>query len=183
MSEISDRYRKNAALFTSRVEQVPADRWESPSPCEEWTARDIVRHAVQGAGTFLGFVGQQLPAQPTVDDDPRTAWQNARDAVQAALDDRAVAETEFEGFTGRSTFEAGVNRFLCPDLLVHSWDLSRATGLDEKLPADEVAKTMAGMSNFDEKMMRQPGVFGPAVEPPPGADEQTKMLAFLGRRA
>ena len=30
-------------------------------------------------------------------------------------------------------------------------------------------------------MMRVPGVFGPKVEAPAGADEQTRMLAFMGR--
>jgi hypothetical protein len=31
--------------------------------------------------------------------------------------------------------------------------------------------------------MRGPGAFGPELTPPPGADEQTKLLAFLGREA
>jgi uncharacterized protein (TIGR03086 family) len=183
MSDIADRYRRNAALFTSRVEAVPAGQWDAQSPCDEWVARDVVGHVVNSSGMFLGFVGQELPAGPSADDDPLGAWTNARDAIQAGLDDPAVAQAEFEGFTGTSTFEQGVNRFLCPDLVVHTWDLARATGLDETLPADEVAATMEGLSGFDEKMMRQPGVFGPAVETPAGADEQTKLLAFLGRRA
>ena len=29
--------------------------------------------------------------------------------------------------------------------------------------------------------MRGPTVFGPEIEPPPGADRQTQLLAFLGR--
>jgi uncharacterized protein (TIGR03086 family) len=183
MTEIADRYRRNSALFTSRVEQVPADRWGAQTPCEEWTARDVVRHVVDGSGLFLGFVGEQMPAGPSVDDDPLGAWTNARDTIQAGLDDESIATREFDGFSGRSTFEEGVNRFLCADLLIHSWDLSRAAGLDETLPVDEVRTTMAGMHGFDEKLMRTPGVFGPAVEPPAGADDQTKLLAFLGRRA
>ncbi len=101
--------------------------------------------------------------------------------IQAGLEDESIAKREYDGFTGRATFEEGVNRFLAPDLLVHSWDLSGATGLDETL-AGEVAAAMAGLSQFDEKLMRSPGVFGPALEPPPGADDQTKLLAFLGRR-
>jgi hypothetical protein len=30
--------------------------------------------------------------------------------------------------------------------------------------------------------MRGPGAFGPAIDPPADADEQTRLLAFLGRR-
>ena len=32
-------------------------------------------------------------------------------------------------------------------------------------------------------MIRQPNVFGPKLEPPPGVDLQTEFLYFLGRRA
>ena len=31
--------------------------------------------------------------------------------------------------------------------------------------------------------LRGPGAFGAAIEPPAGADEQQRVLAFLGRRA
>jgi hypothetical protein len=37
------------------------------------------------------------------------------------------------------------------------------------------------MQPMDE-MMRQGDAFGPKVEPPAGADEQTKLIAFTGRR-
>jgi hypothetical protein len=34
-----------------------------------------------------------------------------------------------------------------------------------------------------DAMIRQPGIFGPKLDPPPGADEQTQLLYFLGRQA
>ena len=34
-----------------------------------------------------------------------------------------------------------------------------------------------------DEMMRTPGGFGPKIDPPPGADVQTRLLAFTGRRA
>ena len=33
-----------------------------------------------------------------------------------------------------------------------------------------------------DEAMRGPGAFGPKVEAPPDADEQTQLLCFLGRR-
>jgi uncharacterized protein (TIGR03086 family) len=184
MSDTADRFRRLAAGFTERVEQVPADRWSQPSPCEGWTALDVVDHLVGACGIFLGFVGKQVPAEPKAADDPLGAWTNARDTVQAALDDPVVAATEFDGFAGRSTFEAGVARFLCGDVLVHTWDLARATGLDERLDPDEVhALYEATRAIEDDSFLRQGGVFGPKVDVPVDADEQTKYLAFTGRRA
>lgn len=179
---MADRYRHLAAGFTARVEAVPDDRWASPSPCEEWTARDVVRHVVDSPGHFFGLVGLPVPSGPSVDDDPRAAWAAARDAVQAALDDPAVASLEFEGRMGRQTFEQAVGRFICADLVVHAWDLARAAGLDERLDPEAVHRVFEGMKKMED-MMRASGAFGEAVEVADDADEQTRLLAFLGRRA
>ena len=88
---------------------------------------------------FLGFIGRSLPDAPSVDDDPVAAWQNARDAVQAALDDPTTAKAEYDGFTGKATLEDGVDQFICTDLVIHGWDLAHATGLDETMDAERGA--------------------------------------------
>ena len=82
---------------------------------------------------------------------------------------------------GKQTFEQAMDRFGSPDVVIHQWDLARATGLDEHLDPDDVHAIFEAMEPMDE-MMRANGVFGPKVEPPPGADEQTRLLAFMGRR-
>jgi uncharacterized protein (TIGR03086 family) len=182
MSEVSERYARLSSGFADKIAAVPADRWESPSPCEGWTARDIVRHSVGNMGTFLGFVHEAAGEGPTVDDDPLGAWNSARRPVQKILDDPARAGTEFDGFFGRTTFESAVDRFVNMDLVVHSWDLARATGLDEHLDPSDVERVAKQSVEFGA-MLRSPGVCGPEVEAPADADAQTKLLAFLGRRA
>ena len=71
--------------------------------------------------------------------------------------------------------------FFLGDILVHTWDLARATGLDETLDADEVAGMYAGMLPIDE-MLRASGQYGARVEVPDQADLQTKLIAFTGRQ-
>ena len=180
MSEIAERYRRVAAGFTERVEAVPADRWTSASPCEGWDARAVVRHVVDAHGLFEGMVGRSLGDIPSVDDDPAAAWAAARDVLQADLEDPERAGFEYDGFFGRSTFEGGVDRILAGDVLVHTWDLARATGLDETLPADEVERGLVAIESMGDAV-RTAGVFGPAVEPPPDADAQTRLLCYTGR--
>ena len=46
--------------------------------------------------------------------------------------------------------------FCTGDILVHTWDLARATGLDETLDADEVHRMFVGMEPMDE-MLRASG--------------------------
>ena len=95
-------------------------------------------HLVDTSGMFLGFIGQDAPGGPSVDDDPLGAFTAARDAIQAALDDPATAAQEYDGMFGRTTFAESVDGFLSADLVIHRWDLARATGQDETLPDDEV---------------------------------------------
>jgi uncharacterized protein (TIGR03086 family) len=182
MSAIADRYRRLADDFAATVAAVPDDRWGAPSPCEDWKAIDVVRHVVDTSGMFLGFVGRDLGEVPPVDEEPEAAWDHARGRVQAELDDPERAVAEFEGFGGRSTLEAAVDRFLCTDLVVHRWDLGRATGQDISIDPQEMTAVRESMAPLADKM-RGPGAFGPELEPPRGADEQTAFLAFFGRQA
>ena len=180
MIETAERYAKVAAAFTDRVQQVPADAWEKPAPCAGWVARDIIRHIVDVSAYFLGRTAAGAPKGPPVDDDPAGAWAAARDAVLAGLNDPAVAGLEYDTPMGRSTFEQTVAIFGVGDILVHTGDLARGTGLDETLDPAEVHRLLTAMEPMDE-MMRQGDAFGPKVEVPADADEQTRLIAFTGR--
>lgn len=66
--------------------------------------------------------------------------------------------------------------FLC-DVLVHTWDLARATGLDETLDADAVHDMLARLNSLDD-IRRASGQYGPRVAVPADAAEQTRLIAF-----
>jgi uncharacterized protein (TIGR03086 family) len=182
MSEIADRYRRLSDAFAAKVAAVPADRWSSPTPCEGWTARDLVGHVVETQGLFLGFVDRKVGEVPSLDDDPGAAWDATRAVIQADLDDPERAGEEFDGFQGRTRWDTAVDRFLNFDLVVHGWDLAEATGLDTTIDPDDAARILATAEGLGD-MMRSSGAIGPEVAAPPDADDQTKLLAFLGRRS
>lgn len=182
MSEISERYARLGAGLAATIAAVPADRWENSSPCAGWTARDVVRHVVETQGMFLGLVDRELGAAPPVEEDPAASWDAARKVVQADLDDPTRADAEFDGYFGRTRFADAVDRFVCFDLVVHRWDLARATGGDERLDPADVRWAMECAAGFGDAL-RTESVCGPELTPPEDADEQTRLLAFLGRRA
>jgi uncharacterized protein (TIGR03086 family) len=183
MSDIADRYDRLAADFAATIDAVPADRWGSPSPCEEWTAIDVVAHVVETHGMFEGMVGRQLGDVPPVADDPAAAFAAARRVVSGHLRDADAAGATYESpMLGTTTFAEMIDRFISGDLVVHRWDLGTAAGLEIAMPADEIARLRANLSGMGDAM-RGPGAFGPELEAPDGADEQTRLLAFLGRRA
>ena len=180
MSEISERYRTVAGRFTDLARSVPEGGWDSPAPCEGWVARDIVRHMVSWMpGFVLGNDGLALAKPLSADDDPVRAWEVVSDAIQAALDDRELA-TRPVGL-GRSSVEDAVALYGIGDVLVHTWDLARATGLDEALDANEVHRLVETMESLFEDL-RASGQFGARVDVAADADDQTRLLAFTGRR-
>lgn len=182
MTEISERYARLADEFAATIAGVSPDRWAAQSPCEGWTARDVVRHVVETPGIFLRLVGREMPDIASVDDDPAAAFDASRKVVQADLDDPERANVTFEGVFGTMTFAESIDRFIGFDLVVHRWDLAHATGQDETIDPDDLRRVRDATAGFGDAL-RTDGVCGPELDPPAGADEQTKLLAFLGRRA
>jgi hypothetical protein len=88
----------------------------------------------------------------------------------------------FDGYFGRSTYQEAVDRFLSFDLVIHRWDVARAVGLDDEIAPDDVERLGHAAQGFGDAL-RDPEPAGPALEPLPDADEQTRLLAFLGRKA
>jgi uncharacterized protein (TIGR03086 family) len=183
MSEVADRYRRVALVFTARAQEVPADAWDNPAPCDGWVARDVVGHLVEWVPAFMDAAGAPaLPGGPSVDDDPVGAWIVLNDCLQAWLDDDATSALKIEHpHAGAHRLDDAIGMFVLGDVLVHTWDLARATGLDETLDADEVHRMLLGMEPLDE-MLRQSGQYGPRVDVSPDADEQTRLIAFTGRQ-
>ena len=181
METTSQRYDRLAGAFAAKIDAVPDDRWGAQTPCEDWKAIDVVRHVTETPAMFFGFIGKDFGDVASVDDDPAAAFAATRAKLQAALDDPEVANTEFEGFFGKQTFAESIDRFINFDLLVHGWDLAHATGLDESMDPADVERLDELSKGFGDAM-RGPQSFGPAVEPPAGADHQARVLAFLGRK-
>ena len=181
MSAISDSWREVAEGFTRRAGAVPPDAWDNPAPCEGWVARDIVRHMVEWMPWMVLTPVGIAPDFPSVDDDPLGAWLALDRAMQGALDDREVATREIEMQMGRFTVEKCVDQFCTGDVFLHTWDLARSAGGDERLDPARVHDMFVGMEPLDE-VLRQSGQFGPRIDVPDDADEQTKLIAFIGRQ-
>jgi uncharacterized protein (TIGR03086 family) len=182
MSEAIDRYDVVATGFDRRVKAVPADKWDAKAPCEGWTARDVVAHVVRNhrsmAAAATGTEAQEMAAN----EDPGRAWADAYERMRALSQDPDVLSKPVNGPGGPVPFEQALGNLVSMDTHIHTWDLARAVGGDERLDPDVVRFSWEMLQPMDT-MMRQPGIFGPKLDPPAEADEQTKLLYFLGRRA
>ena len=64
MSEIADRYRRRADAFERLIAGVRPEQWSNPSPCEKWTAVDVVDHVVGMHGIMLRPAGREPSPAP-----------------------------------------------------------------------------------------------------------------------
>jgi uncharacterized protein (TIGR03086 family) len=188
MGEIADRYSRRAEAFERKVAAVTPDQWDNQSPCERWTARDVVNHVVGMHAHLLEPVSRKL--EPS--DDPLFAFQEARAAVEQVLDDPVLALTEADTPMGPLTTENNIDQVISDDLVLHGWDLARATGQDETMDPIDVELLWASTSAISPELMekfRTPGafgegieVFGPEVEVPADASLQDRLLGMIGRQ-
>ena len=176
----ADRYERVSARFDQLVHAVPADRWDAMSPCDGWTARDVLHHVADTERDLLDRMGFDPPAVDGLD--AVAAWTAVRGAVAAALRDPARAGHAYDGYFGPTTFATTVDDFYSFDLVVHRWDLARAVGLaeHEAIDADELVRIRASGEQFGEAA-RMPGIFGPELPAPADATEQERLLAWMGR--
>jgi uncharacterized protein (TIGR03086 family) len=182
MSQVQDSYRLVSSGFDAAVAAVSPEQWAAQSPCERWTARDVVAHVVEGHRGVIANVKGGDSGPFGADEDPKGAWEQASQGIDQITGDPELVSKVVDGPTGKMAAGDIISQFVTMDLLVHTWDLARTVGVDEHLDEDSVRQAYEDLKPMDA-MIRQPNTFGPKLDPPENADIQTEFLYFLGRRA
>jgi uncharacterized protein (TIGR03086 family) len=170
------------------VAGVQEGQWHDPTPDEEWDVRALVNHIVSGnfwvmplvEGKTIEEVGNRYDGD-LLGDDPAAAYQQSAKEAAAAFNGPGAMQTACAVSYGPVPGEiyAG-HRFV--DVLIHGWDLAKATGQDTTLPADLVEACFEVVEP-QKDLLSASGMFGGDVKVPDGADRQTQLLAELGRQA
>jgi len=175
----------SADSFTTRADAFAAildgvgDRWDAPTPCDDWTVRDVVVHAIETERDFLQR--QDLDPGPAPDlTDLRAAWREHAASVAGVLGRDGVAEREYDGYFGRTTIAATMADFYGWDLVVHGSDVARATGQPWEVSEEEARELHATADGWGEALYSE-GVCAGAVDVPADASASDRLLARLGR--
>ncbi len=185
--DLKEAHRRACERFGTLVHAIRDDQWSAPTPCTDWDVRALVNHltyenlwtAPLMRGSTIADVGDRFEGD-VLGDDPRRAWDAAASEAVSA-----VREVDLEQLVDLSRGPTPAREYafeLFTDHLIHAWDLARAIGADERIDAD-LAEVMYERMKPYEEQMNASGYFGSHVEPPPGADLQTRLLALFGRRA
>lgn len=164
------------------VLDVAEGRWDRPSPCEGWTASDVVHHLIDTQRSFFADRGLlDAPSDAAEEEtDPGSAWRAHAELIAPLLADADLMATRYDGFFGPTTVGDTFVQFYVFDMVVHRWDVASAVGGDTTLGDDELdliersADTWGDALHMDGICTR--------LDVPDDADRATKVLALLGRR-
>jgi uncharacterized protein (TIGR03086 family) len=186
---VSDNLRQYTTImfgFEHVLRLVPPDAWDNPSPCEGWSARQVAGHAMAVVNNIAarGGVGTRVDAFADLDElagrDPLATFRAIRERFLEATDQAGALQTPVESSLGPMTLDEFIGR-MRSDTLVHTWDLARATGVDEALDPGAVSAVYADYLSGVNEAPRVPGRYAEAIEADPDASEQDRMIAFTGR--
>lgn len=168
------------------VAGVKAEEWGSATPCRGWDVHELVNHIVGGNwwaaeladGKTIEQVGDRLDGD-LLGTDPLAAYEASAAAAAAAFRVPGAMAAPCAVSYGPVPGEIYCgHRFL--DVLVHGWDLARATGQDARLDP-ELAEACIEVVEPQAELLAGSGMFDSGVSVPDGADRQVVLLAMLGR--
>jgi uncharacterized protein (TIGR03086 family) len=180
MNSYLDTYNDRADRFSAVLDRVPSDKWSAQSPCEKWTAADVVDHVVDSQRDFLSR--HDIDAGGRFQGEPADVWHGHLTAVRAALGDGAVLDTKFDGYFGPTTIGDTLADFYGFDMVVHRWDLARAGGFHSEFTDPEMDLLETSIDGFGETLYAE-GVCARPVPTPAAASRQERLLALLGRES
>jgi uncharacterized protein (TIGR03086 family) len=164
------------------IAEIQDDQWAAPTPCSDWTVRELVEHLVVINQVFAALMNDQTPPDRATDplgDDPAGMYRDSGVAVRAAFDQPGILEQTYQGPLGPVTGAVRLH-WRITDLLTHSWDLSQAIGQPAESPADLAEQALAFVRT---ELATQPRAerFAPAQSVDDDAPAIDRLAAFLGR--
>jgi uncharacterized protein (TIGR03086 family) len=161
--------------------------WNRPTPCSEYTVKDLVGHMVGWSSSFEAAANGRTP-----EGDPAAYQPSEKSAAQfrAAVEsivagwqangvDREVSLVGASGMPGQMVFDMTMMEYLA-----HGWDLGTATGQSLPYTDDEAEAVLARAQNgpLANAQYRGPGQpFGPIVDVPDDAPAIARFAGFMGR--
>jgi uncharacterized protein (TIGR03086 family) len=181
-----EMYERALARTRGYVEGTTKDRLTQPSPCTDWTVRDVLNHLINGARSVAaGAHGETIPFDDTTDragDDHVTEFKRASEDALEGFRQPGVLEKTFPMSWGDSPGSV-VLALAIADAAVHGWDLAAGTGQEARIDEDIAEAVLQMTSSMMEPKGQMPrgDSFGPPIDVPDDAPPQDRLLAYLGR--
>lgn len=193
---VLDRFLRAASQFERVLLAVPAGAWTWPTPCAEWDVRRLVNHMTRGnlgyARLAEGGPGEEFLRLRDVDalgTDPVGAYvQSVRECAES-FGRPGVLEAVLDYPLGR-VIGGQALAVRATDSVIHTWDLARAIGVDDRLDEVVVAWVADHLDDIYGGLAETPIAAGtthrffaaPEGEVRGRASRQDRLLHRMGRR-
>jgi uncharacterized protein (TIGR03086 family) len=175
------------AEFERRLLLVGDDQWGLPTPCTEWSVRDLVNHVVSGGRMYALMLDgcSRDRARDALDaevlgDDPVDAFHLYTTTLGAAFRRPGTLDQDwahpFGDVSGRRLL-----RGRAADVTFHTWDLARAIGDDERLDDGLVQLALAVFIPSAERFLAAGAVAPPTGPTDASVPPQVRLLRLAGR--
>jgi len=172
--DVADRHRRACAGFAQVVGRV-ADGWGRASPCTDWDARGVLEHVIGFHDVLLLRPLGVKPARPK--DDPEARWRRTESVIGDVLDELPRHAVRLPG--GRELGLVQLLPMLTTDVLVHTWDLTRAIGVPAVVDPELCETSLDALG--DTYDLAATGLYGPPRDVATDADPVSRLVARLGR--
>ena len=174
---------------TKIVNGISPDQLGDPTPCTEWSVRDIVNHITGGATMFTECVEHgdvpderlgQLMGGDNLGDDFKGAWAQAATRAKATFREPGAMEKIVKLPFGEMPAEIALNIAIF-DVTTHACDLAHATG--QKVEDEELLETALTVGKqLITQDFRNGVMFGDEQPCGDTATASERLLAFGGRK-
>lgn len=182
--------RPAAAQLAVVLANVPDDTLEGPTPCEGLTLAQLIGHVIGFAQVFTLSARKEMgpmtatPPNPN-DADLEPGWRQRAAEQLAALGEAWQCDEAWDGMTQAGGVDlpgAVAGRVVLDELVVHGWDVARASGQSFEPDDDHVAQVAATVAQFrGDTTGEVPGLFGPTVTVAADATAFERLLGLTGR--
>ena len=172
--------------MTTVLEQVPRTRLDAPTPCHDWTIRELLRHVVrQNLRNFAASARGEMPDWAAPPAELGDEWiEDYRQGAHALLETWRTADLD-ESVPMPGGAQAplrGRADQQIAELAVHSWDLTRAAQLPVTLDMEIAEHALAWSRQMLQPQFRGHGkAFGEEVTAPVDAPAYDRLVAWFGR--
>jgi uncharacterized protein (TIGR03086 family) len=173
-----------ARRMAGLVEGVPNDGLGRPTPCARYTVGDLLDH-IGGAALAFTAAAEKQPLEGAPSGDASRLDPDWRTRIPLQLVALAQAWREPSAWTGM-TRAGGVDLpgdvagiVALDELVIHGWDLAKATGQPAGYDGPELEAVYAMVQQFRSSGVE--GLFGPPVPVPDDAPLFDRILGLAGR--
>lgn len=177
-----------AQALLSTVKGIKDEHLDHETPCEGVSVGQMLHHVGGLSQAFRAAADKEFGpltdtapdpgASPTVEDGWRSELEGHLERLLLAWREPAA----WEGMTRAGGVDLPgdvAGRVALDEVVLHGWDLARATGQEYVLDAATAASCLEFVQQFDPA--GTPGLFGPAVTVPDDAPVLDRLVARAGR--